>query len=415
MKQFLTVLKFELNNYFKNKSFVLTTIVLMVLAAGIIALPGLLMGRDDSSSVSGGAESGAAAEETDGTVALFDKNGNISDPAAFGEAMGMNIEWVICTDSAQVEDAVNEGNAEAGFIVEDLLHYTYVVENRSMSDTLQSAFSQAAAMSWRAQTLTEEGLDPAEIESLYQVQPQYETQILGKDSAGSYAYTYMLIMILYFLLIFYGQMIATSVTSEKSNRAIEILVTSVDSNSLIFGKVLAGAIAGLIQCVLILGSAVGTYQIFRESWGGLLDNVFDIPVPVWAAFGVFGMMGYLLYAFCFGMLGALVSKTEDISKASMPVLMIYIISFFIAIMGLNDSNSLLVRAASFIPFTSSNGMLIRISMGSVEMWEIIVSGALLAVFCVGAGILAAKIFRFGTLMYGNPIKFTTALKKIHEK
>ena len=415
MKQFLTVLKFELNNYFKNKSFVLTTIVLMVLAAGIIALPGLLMGRDDSSSVSGGAESGAAAEETDGTVALFDKNGNISDPAAFGEAMGMNIEWVICTDSAQVEDAVNEGNAEAGFIVEDLLHYTYVVENRSMSDTLQGAFSQAAAMSWRAQTLTEEGLDPAEIESLYQVQPQYETQILGKDSAGSYAYTYMLIMILYFLLIFYGQMIATSVTSEKSNRAIEILVTSVDSNSLIFGKVLAGAIAGLIQCVLILGSAVGTYQIFRESWGGLLDNVFDIPVPVWAAFGVFGMMGYLLYAFCFGMLGALVSKTEDISKASMPVLMIYIISFFIAIMGLNDSNSLLVRAASFIPFTSSNGMLIRISMGSVEMWEIIVSGALLAVFCVGAGILAAKIFRFGTLMYGNPIKFTTALKKIREK
>ena len=415
MKQFLIVLKFELNNYFKNKSFVLTTIVLMVLAAGIIALPGLLMGRDDSSSVSGGAESGAAAEETDGTVALFDKNGNISDPAAFGEAMGMNIEWVICTDSAQVEDAVNEGNAEAGFIVEDLLHYTYVVENRSMSDTLQGAFSQAAAMSWRAQTLTEEGLDPAEIESLYQVQPQYETQILGKDSAGSYAYTYMLIMILYFLLIFYGQMIATSVTSEKSNRAIEILVTSVDSNSLIFGKVLAGAIAGLIQCVLILGSAVGTYQIFRESWGGLLDNVFDIPVPVWAAFGVFGMMGYLLYAFCFGMLGALVSKTEDISKASMPVLMIYIISFFIAIMGLNDSNSLLVRVASFIPFTSSNGMLIRISMGSVEMWEIIVSGALLAVFCVGAGILAAKIFRFGTLMYGNPIKFTTALKKIREK
>ena len=415
MKQFLTVLKFELNNYFKNKSFVLTTIVLMVLAAGIIALPGLLIGRDDSSSVSGGAESGEAAEETDGTVALFDKNGNISDPAAFGEAMGMNIEWVICTDSAQVEDAVNEGNAEAGYIVEDLLHYTYVVENRSMSDTLQGAFSQAAAMSWRAQTLTEEGLDPAEIESLYQVQPQYETQILGKDSAGSYAYTYMLIMILYFLLIFYGQMIATSVTSEKSNRAIEILVTSVDSNSLIFGKVLAGAIAGLIQCVLILGSAVGTYQIFRESWGGLLDNVFDIPVPVWAAFGVFGMMGYLLYAFCFGMLGALVSKTEDISKASMPVLMIYIISFFIAIMGLNDSNSLLVRVASFIPFTSSNGMLIRISMGSVEMWEIIVSGALLAVFCVGAGILAAKIFRFGTLMYGNPIKFTTALKKIHEK
>ena len=99
----------------------------------------------------------------------------------------------------------------------------------------------------------------------------------------------------------------------------------------------------------------------------------------------------------------------------MPVLMIYMISFFIAIFGMNDSNGMLIKVSSFIPFTSSNGMLIRIAMGSVEMWEIILSGALLAVFCVGAGVLAAKIFRFGTLMYGNPIKFTTALKKIREK
>lgn len=425
MKQFLTVLKFELNNYFKNKSFLLTTILLIVLAVGIIAVPGVLMGRDSGSA---GAETEELAdsdsESTGGvdedvsdqdTVALFDKNGSIADLSSFTALMGTEIRWMECSDENQVEDAVNDGNAEAGFIVEDLLHYTYVVENRSMSDSLQSAFSQAAAASYRSQVLEEQGLDPSEIEALYQIQPESEMQILGKDSAGSYAYTYMLIMVLYFLLIFYGQMIATSVTSEKSNRAIEILVTSVDSNSLIFGKVLAGAIAGLIQCALILGSAVGAYQIFRESWGGLLDSLFDIPVPVWIAFAVFGMMGYLLYAFCFGMLGALVSKTEDISKASAPVLMLYIISFFIAIFGLNDSNGILVRVASFIPFTSSNGMLIRIAMGSVEMWEIIVSGVLLAAFCVGAGVLAAKIFRFGTLMYGNPIKFTTALKKIREK
>ena len=347
--------------------------------------------------------------------ALYDVNGSIADPFVFASAMGENVAWLMCGSGSEVEEMVNSGEAEAGFIVEDLLHYTYVVEDRSTYDTLQDTFSQAAAMTYRTKVLEEKGLDPSEIEALYQTQPESETRILGKDSAGSYAYTYMLIMVLYFLLIFYGQMIATSVTSEKSNRAIEILVTSVDSNSLIFGKVLAGAIAGLIQCVLILGSAVGAYQIFRDGWGGLLDNVFDIPVPVWAAFAVFGMMGYLLYAFCFGMLGALVSKTEDISKASAPVIMLYIISFFIAIFGLNDSNGILVRVASFIPFTSSNGMLIRVAMGSVEMWEVIVSGALLAAFCVGAGILAAKIFRFGTLMYGNPIKFTTALKKIREK
>ena len=409
MKQFLTVLKFELNNYFKNKSFVLTTILLMVLAVGIIGIPGIIMSNDSGS----GSDSEQNAEAE--TVALYDVNESIADLESFGTAMGMNIDWMECTDESQLEDAVNNGDAEAGFVMEDLLHYTYVVENRSMTDTLEQAFSQAAASVYRSQILEEQGLNAAEIEALYQTQPEYETQILGKDSAGNYAYTYILIMVLYFLLIFYGQMIATSVTSEKSNRAIEILVTSVDSNSLIFGKVFAGAIAGLIQCVLILGSAVGAYQIFRESWGGLLDSVFQIPVPVWVTFAVFGMMGYLLYAFCFGMLGALVSKTEDISKASMPVTMIYLVSFFIAIYGMNDSDGILMRVASFVPFTSNNGMLIRVTMGNVETWEILVSGAILAASCVIAGILAAKIFRFGTLMYGNPIKFSTALKKIREK
>ncbi len=87
----------------------------------------------------------------------------------------------------------------------------------------------------------------------------------------------MLVMVLYFLLIFYGQMISVSITTEKSNRAIEILVTSVDSNSLIFGKVLAGAIAGVMQCIVILGSAVAAYQMFRENWNYQLDFLLHIP------------------------------------------------------------------------------------------------------------------------------------------
>lgn len=406
MRQFLAVLKFELNNYFKNKSFMITTILLMVLAVGGISIPGVLMGGllgEDQTDTS----------ETI-TLALWDPSGSLEDPEMFAQSMGGGIRWKVEDSQEQVKEAVRSGEAQAGFLLDDLMHYTYVVENSSMNDTLSSRFSAAAAIAYRAELLRDRGLDPMEMEALYQTQPVSDTEILGKDSVGNYAYTYLLIMVLYFLLMFYGQMIATSVTTEKSNRAIEILVTSVNSNSLIFGKVLAGAIAGLLQCVLILGSAVAAYQFFRESWGGMLDRVLDIPVQVWAAFGVFGMMGYLLYAFCFGMLGALVSKTEDISKASMPVLMIYLVSFFIAIFGLNSSDSLLMKIASFVPFTSSNAMLIRVAMGSVAWWEILLSGILLGIFCIGSGILAAKIFRFGTLMYGNPIRFSTALKKIRE-
>ena len=207
-------------------------------------------------------------------------------------------------------------------------------------------------------------------------------------------------------------MIATSVTTEKSNRAIEILVTSVNPTSLISGKVLAGAIAGVLQAGIILGSGFVSYGFVKDAWGGMLDFLFDIPTNVLVIYAVFAVLSYLLYAFIFGMLGALVSKTEDISKSSSPVLMIYIVSFMIAIFGMSsDSNNIVMKVASYIPFTSGNAMFVRVAMGSVPTWEVIISGVILAASCVIAGILAAKIFRYGTLHYGNPIKLKTALKK----
>ncbi|MBS6194657.1 MAG: ABC transporter permease [Clostridiales bacterium] len=415
MRQFLTVLKFELNNYFKNKSFLMTTVLLTLVAIGLIVVPGLFMGGKSKKESGQQAEGTEAAAEEAMTLAIWDGQGQIGDLDVLSQAMGQEIQWKSCKDEKEVRTLVENQEAEAGFLVEDLLHYTYVVENNSMRDQNDAAFRQALTGLYRTQKLEEKGLNVEEIETLYQTVPESQMEILGKDSVKNYAYTYMLIMILYFLLIFYGQMISVSVTTEKSNRAIEILVTSVDSNSLIFGKVLAGAIAGIIQCGLILGSAVVSYQMFRESWDYKLDFLFEIPGSVWAAFVVFGLLGYLLYAFFFGMLGALVSKTEDISKSSMPIMMIYLASFFIAMFGMNASDSMLMKISSFIPFTSSNAMLIRVAMGSVELWEILISGGLLAASCVVSGILAAKIFRFGTLMYGNPIKFTNALKNIREK
>lgn len=413
MKQFLNVLKFELNNYFKNKSFLITTILLTLAAAGVIIVPGIFMNRDSAGKTDTG--SGDSVK----VLAVWDKNGELPELNVLGEAMqgaaGQKIEWKACKTADEVRTLVENHTADAGFLVNDILHYTYVVENNEMMDDTDTVFQQVIAGVYRAQQLEAKGIDPQEMEQLYQTMPESQMEVLGKDSVNNYAYTYLLVMILYILLIFYGQMISVSVTTEKSNRAIEILVTSVSSNSLIFGKVLAGAIAGIVQCGLILGSAVASYQMFRGSWNYKLDFLFQIPGSVWAAFVVFGLMGYLLYAFLFGMLGALVSKTEDISKTSTPLTMVYMVSFFIAIFGMTNSDSMLMKAASFVPFTASNAMLIRVAMGSVELWEIIVSGGLLAASCAAAGVLAAKIFRFGTLMYGNPIKFTNAVKHIRDK
>ena len=412
MKQFLTVLKFELNNYFKNKSFMTTTVFLVLLVAGILIvpalIPGLLKPEKDQ-----GEETQVETRGDLPVLGICMDTEEIAKPEMLLSMMPA--QWAEYDTEEALKEAVETGKAEAGFVVKSSSEAAYVVKNLEMYDSYQDQFAQAMADYYKYQYLMKKGLTPEEVAESESAQIHVSEEILGKNSVRNYAYTYVLIFITYFLILFYGQMISVSVTTEKSNRAIEILVTSVNSNSLIFGKVLAGAIAGIMQMVLFLGSGFAAYGLCRDAWGGMLDFLFHIPPKDMAAFGVFGILSYLLYAFIYGMLGALVSKTEDISKSATPLTMIYVASFLVAVFGLQASDSLMIKVASFIPFTSGNAMFIRISMGEVALWEILASGGILVASCGAVGILAAKMFRFGTLHYGNPIKIRTALKNIWQQ
>ena len=257
--------------------------------------------------------------------------------------------------------------------------------------------------------------DGSAVEAIYGTPMESETVVLGKDSVQNFLYTYLLIFVLYFMVLIYGASVAVSIAQEKSNRAMEVLVTSTSSNSLIFGKVLAGTAASFLQTGIIIGAALAAYRFNREAWNGMLDFVLQIPAPVLLTFAVFGVLGYILYAFCYGVLGALVSKTEDVSRTSGPLQFLFIISFLLTMFNLQNSDGVLMKVLSFIPFTSPNAMFARVAMGSVAVWEVALSLALLLGTILVTAVGGAKIYRMGTLMYGNPIKLSRALKMSREK
>ncbi len=406
MKQFLNVLRFELNNYFKNKSFIITTIILMLVIVCAVVVPTFFIEHRQDEVVTDVQQEDIPSASL-GIVLSKDIEENKDSLLNM-----MPVEWKIYSTKDDLTKAVKQDKVEAGFVLYNKKEYSYIVHNRSFSDQWSLIFEDSLKKWNKNIYLLEQGLDQKQIMKLEQLNIQHDEIVLGKDSEQNFAYTYVLIFATYFLILFYGQMIAVSVTNEKSNRAIEILITSVHPNSLIFGKVIAGAIAGLIQMFLILGSGFVAYAFMADQWQGQLDFLFDIPANVWFAYIAFSLLSYLLYSFIFGALGALVSKTEDISKSAMPVTMIYIISFFIAMFGMQSSNSMLMKVSSFIPFTSGNAMFIRVSMGNVALWEVLLSFGLLVVTCIFVGILAAKLFRFGTLNYGNPIRIRTAIKNM---
>lgn len=408
MRNFLIVLKFELENYFKNKTYLITTFGIAIVLAIGICIPTIFNFNDKDKS------SKEEVVTRDEKMMLCDPN-HVFDDLTLLEAAFPSVNFETVSDISSIEKAVENKEIKAGFAVESTTQYTYYVYDKEMGDYNTETFSEVLKQINMMQYATSKGIDYQEL--TVSINPIIESneQILGKDNMGQFWYCYTLVIIVFVLLTFYGQMIATSITVEKSNRSIEVLVTSTTPYSLLFGKVFAGAIAGVIQMGIILIAALGSYQLNRETWGGSLDMLLKIPNNVLLTFAIFGIGGYLFYAFLYGMLGALVSKTEDINKSSTGLQMILMIAYFVALFQLSNPNGMIMKIASFLPFTSFISMFVRVAMGSAQIYEVIISVAILFISVILAGMLGAKIYRQQTLRYGNPIKFKDALKSLKDK
>lgn len=436
MKNFFTVLEFELKNYIDNKAFLITTIGIAVLAILVIFSPRVpvineLMGLGtlDSAVVNEEKEKEnltAEESEADGedemqeesySYVVYDESGAFGDGSVLTE-YAPYISWQFVSSTDEVKQIVEEQEVDAGFVIHSLNECDSYVWNKSMfgdeNYVLQSILENLNLQMFAQKN----GIDYQEMMDAMYSGVVINENVLGKDSTANYWYCYVLVIVIFMMIIMYGVMIAQSVTVEKSNRAIEVLVTSTDTNYLLFGKVIAGAIAGVLQVGVILLAVLGSYQLNRSIWGDvgeILDMFLDIPANVLVTFAFFGIGGYLFYAFLYGAVGALVSKTEDISKSASGLQMIIMIAYFIALFQLGNVDGVVMKVASFVPLTSYTAMFARVAMGNVAIWEVILSGIILVVSIVGVGILGSALYRMGTLRYGNPVKFTTAVKTLLNK
>lgn len=424
MKKFMTVFEFELISYIKNKSYMITTILIAVIIGALMFLPSIfdmsdMLGieqtqQEEKADKNEGEEEITDSDEESDTFGIVDKTGYLSDTTILKQAFG-NAEFNAMDSEKELKKAVTNGEIKAGFYVTDDTSYKYYVLNREMWDENQAIFDATLATIHKQVYCQNNGIDYQKFAEGYEAPINCEAEVLGKDAADNYWYCYALVIIIFMVIIIYGVMIATAVTTEKSNRSIEVLVTSIDSKYLLFGKVFAGTVAVVVQLALIVGAALIGYALNHDAWGNKLDMLLDIPTDVLAAFAIFGVGGFLFYAFLYGVLGALVSKTEDINKSVGSLQMIIMIVYFAVLFQLENPDGIVMKICSYLPVSSYSAMFVRISMGTVATWEIVISAIILFVSIIFVGWLGAKIYRMGTLRYGNPIKISNALKALKQE
>lgn len=413
-KQLRTIFSYEFQNTAKTKSFLFTTILLALVIVVGLSFPRL---RGDTADVENEASTFMDANFNEKSIAICDPvNGEATKQffsMAFAESAKTKVETVSGT-IAELEGKVRDGSYDYVLVFEDLLNYTLITQNVSMTDMNSAMLDEMVLQNYRVQFLQLKGASAEESVAFGMAQTQQTILATGADNTNSYWYAFVLMMLLYFTIFMYGQIVAQSVANEKSSRAMELLITSAKPSSLMFGKVFGVGCAGLLQMIVWLACAIGAYQWNKSYWAdnAIINSLFGASSSVLIYTVVFFLLGYFLYAFLYGALGSLASRVEDVSTLAMPLTMLFVVMFLVSLYSMifNFIDSLLIKVMSFFPLTSPLAMFIRVLNHSAASWEIALSIGLLVASVIATGYLSAGIYRVGVLMYGKPPKLKEVIR-----
>ncbi|GAB2512275.1 ABC transporter permease [Microbacterium petrolearium] len=337
----------------RSKSFVISTLILLLIVVGGIVVMGIVNATSGGTPVAATADVAATLPDTDA------------------------LEVTEVADRAEGEQLVRDGEVDALI-----------------------AASPDSATGMEVVALTEA---PSDVVSLLSVAPEVT---LLDDSDVPFFLRYILGMI--FGLVFMGAAlsfampISTAVVEEKQTRVIEILISTVPARVLLAGKVLGNLVLSMGQILLIIAAATITLAVTGQS-----DVLNDFGAPM-AWFAVFFLFGFPILSAMFAAAGAMVSRQEDISPTVTPIMMLVMIPSYLP-MFLGD-NPVVMTVMSYVPFSAAIAMPIRLYFDEAAWWEPILALGIMAATCVAIVLLGARIYENSLLRMGGRVKLAEALR-----
>jgi ABC-2 type transport system permease protein len=199
----------------------------------------------------------------------------------------------------------------------------------------------------------------------------------------------------------FGSTIAQSVVEEKQTRVVELLIAAIPVRTLLAGKVLGNTVLAMAQILVLAMVAVVGLSVSGQSVA-----LTGLGAPI-AWFAVFFLFGFILLAALFAAGGAMVSRQEDIGSTTTPLTMLIIAPYFLVIF-FND-NPVVLSVMSYVPFSAPVAMPLRIYLGQAAWWEPLLSLAILIATCVAAVLVGSRIYENAILRMGGRVKLREAL------
>jgi ABC-2 type transport system permease protein len=391
----------EITERARSRAYLITTGLTILIVIGLIVVPNVFGGGTDERQV------GSVGEGNDPIITTAEDLANANDDPE--DPPSLAIETVAFEDRATAETALGDGEVDAVLVEggEVVVESVGGFDGNSFVNSLQRA-----AGTVQIQTVIEEqGQQAANIIELLTTDALEVTSLSQDDPEESESRTvvaYFGLLLLYLAVLLYGTWILTGVTEEKSNRVVEVLLSSVKPWQILGGKILG---IGLLAMAQLLGTIAVAVVALR------VTEAFDLPpIELTQVLNIllWFVIGFLIFAVLFGAAGSLVSRTEDANTIAMPMSMTAVIGFFVSITALNDPDGVIATIFTFVPPTAPFVVPVRSALQAIPAWQYITS-LLICVVTIGLLTrLAGRIYAGGLLRYGGRVGVREAWRSAAE-
>ena len=400
MKDLFIVTKFTMKDMLQRKSFIITTIIFLIMIVVGFNIPNFMKMLNKDSDVN--------------KIEIID-SGNVFEGTL--ESLkdldtGYEIQ-ILNEDYEKIKEKIENKEIDSAIIVEkqdENIKIRYIVKSATMMSGVPENIISTLNTLYTNIQINKLGLTEEQLKS---ITPNFEFALEQTDEeASGNVYAMMLLsLVLFYAIYFCAYQVSSSITTEKTSKIIETLVTSTSPKTIVLGKTLGIGIVGLLQMILLVGTALISAKTFLEP--GILDSIIDVSkiTPYLGIITIiYFIFGYFEYALLYALTGSTVSKPEDIQSANGPVAILAVIGFYLSYFTMMNPASELNVFASMFPISSPFCMPFRIMMGLAKPTDVIISIVILLITGIIIAKIAIKIYSNAILNYGTKMSFNDIVK-----
>ena len=385
----------------KSKAYVITTAILLLLVVALVVVPQVLGEETEQLSL------GVLGENNDLIVDTAERLANADDES--NGPQSVSIDVTSFQDRSRAEEALEANEVEAV-----LVDGNEVVVERTGGffgdSSLVGLLQRASATVALEQIVTEQGETATDVIELMTTDTLLTTSLTeeGADDESRGVVAYAGLLLLYGAILLYGSWILTGITEEKTNRVVEVLLSTIGPWQLLGGKILGIGVLGISQFAGTVAAALIAVQ---------LTGVFDLPsldVATATTLVLWFVLGFLLFAVLFGAAGSLVSRSEEAQTVAFPMSMVAVIGFFVSITALGEPEGIAAVVGTFVPVTAPFVVPVRAALAAIPAWQYAASILLTLGFTVAMVFIGGRIYAGALLRYGGRVGIREAWRGASE-